>query len=59
MAQSNNEQNKGDNKSERKLFIHHPYEKRFRNMKRGLHQVHKDIFNQSATKNVKMIVRKS
>jgi hypothetical protein len=55
-TESKIEENKKDNKFENKLFIHHTYEKRFRSMKRDLHQVHKDIFNQSATKNVKMIV---
>ena len=41
---------------QRTLFIHQPYEKRFRAMKRGLHEIHTDIFKQLATKNVKMIV---
>lgn len=38
------------------LFIHYSYEKRLRTMKRGLHQVHGNLFNQSANGNVKMIV---
>ena len=32
------------------------YEKSFQEMKQGLQQIHKDIFDQSATKTVKMIV---
>ncbi len=48
--------NQTEAQSENKLFIHHTHEKRFQSMKRGLHQIHKEIFSQSATKNVKMIV---
>ncbi|CAF4281321.1 unnamed protein product, partial [Adineta steineri] len=38
------------------LFLHYTYEQRFKPMKRGLHHIHKDIFSQSQTQNVKMIV---
>lgn len=53
---SNNGQNNEDDKTNRKFYIHPPNEHRFRNMKRGLHQVHQDLFNQSLAKNVKMTV---
>jgi hypothetical protein len=56
MEQSNNAQNETDKKHERKLFLHPLYEKRFQYMKRGIHQIHANIFSESATKNVKMIV---
>ena len=45
-----------ENKFHIKFFIHHTHENRFQPMKRGLHDVHKEVLDQSATKNVKMIV---
>lgn len=54
------EKNPKKNKNfENTLFIHHTHENRLRSMKRGLHQIHKTIFDQSQTKNVKMIVGNS
>ena len=47
---------KQENKLQNKLFIHQTHEKRFRSMPRGLHELHKELFSQSATKTVKMIV---
>lgn len=51
-----NKRNQTENKSQNKLYIHYTHEKRFQTMKPDLHEVHKEILNQSATKNVKMIV---
>jgi hypothetical protein len=50
------QQKKTNEKFENTLLIHHPYENCFRQVKRDLHEVHKDIFSQSAAINIKMIV---
>ena len=49
-------QNRRKKKFEDQFFIHHTHEKRFRSTKRGLHRVHQDLFNQSETKSVHMLV---
>ena len=44
------------NKLQNKLFIHPTHERRFQSMPRGLHEVHKELLGQSATKTVKLVV---
>lgn len=56
ITQSRVEQNTKETKFKDQLILHHSYENRFRSVKRGLHEVHKEIFSQSATKNVQMMV---